>query len=138
MMYPQSNHFLVVQTKIKTFNFFNQVSDNLGIVLGILLKHHTFYTNPNKNWKFHHTYVYCFIFQLKDEILSSYQQIKTLCSQLRQRPRRNSNDSNETSSSSEEVIHSDSLKKGKYKYLLNRDISTSDFQNKRDICSHAS
>ena len=53
-----------------------------------------------------------FIFQLKDEILSSYQQIKTLCSQLRQRPRRNSNDSVETSSSSEEVIHSDSLKKG--------------------------
>ena len=53
-----------------------------------------------------------FYFQLKDEILSSYQQIKTLCSQLRQRPRRNSNDSIETSSSSEEVIHSDSLKKG--------------------------
>jgi hypothetical protein len=53
-----------------------------------------------------------FIFQLKDEILSSYQQITTLCSQLRQRPRRNSNDSVETSSSSEEVIHSDSLKKG--------------------------
>merc|ERR1711971_44890 len=50
--------------------------------------------------------------ELKDEILSSYQQIKTLCSQLRQRPRRNSNDSVETSSSSEEVIHSDSLKKG--------------------------
>ena len=53
-----------------------------------------------------------YLFQLKDEILSSYQQIKTLCSQLRQRPRRNSNDSVETSSSSEEVIHSDSLKKG--------------------------
>ena len=53
-----------------------------------------------------------YLFQLKDEILSSYQQIKTLCSQLRQRPRRNSNDSVETSSSSEKVIHSDSLKKG--------------------------
>ena len=53
-----------------------------------------------------------FIFQLKYEILSSYQQIKTLCSQLRQRPRRNSNDSVETSSLSEEVIHSDLLKKG--------------------------
>ena len=35
-----------------------------------------------------------------------------MCSQLRQRPRRNSSDSVETSSSSEEVIHSDSLKKG--------------------------
>lgn len=53
-----------------------------------------------------------FIFQLKDEILSCYQQIKTLCSQLRQRPRRNSNESVETSSSSEaDVIHTDSLRK---------------------------
>ena len=50
--------------------------------------------------------------QLKEEILSSYQQIKTLCSQLRQRTRRNSNDSLETSSSSEEIVHPDSLKSG--------------------------
>ena len=57
-------------------------------------------------------YICLLYFQLKDEILSSYQQIKTLCSQLRQRPRRNSSDSVETSSSSEEIIHSDSLKKG--------------------------
>ena len=44
--------------------------------------------------------------------MSSYQQIKTLCSQLRQRTRRNSNDSLETSSSSEEIVHPDSLKSG--------------------------
>jgi len=50
--------------------------------------------------------------ELKEEILSSYQQIKTLCSQLRQRTRRNSNDSLETSSSSEEIVHPDSLKSG--------------------------
>ena len=53
-----------------------------------------------------------FPLQLKEEILSSYQQIKTLCSQLRQRTRRNSNDSLETSSSSEEIVHPDSLKSG--------------------------
>ena len=53
-----------------------------------------------------------FIFQAKEEILSSYQQIKTLCSQLRQRTRRNSNESIETSSSSEEIVHPDSLKNG--------------------------
>jgi len=48
----------------------------------------------------------------KEEILSSYQQIKTLCSQLRQRTRRNSNESVETSSSSEEILHTDSIKSG--------------------------
>ena len=50
--------------------------------------------------------------QEKEEILSSYQQIKTLCSQLRQRTRRNSNESVETSSSSEEILHTDSIKSG--------------------------
>merc|ERR1719323_3024907 len=50
--------------------------------------------------------------EAKEEILSSYQQIKTLCSQLRQRTRRNSNESIETSSSSEEIVHPDSLKSG--------------------------
>jgi hypothetical protein len=44
--------------------------------------------------------------------LSSYQQIKTLSGQLRQRTRRNSTDSNQTSSSSEEILHPDSLKAG--------------------------
>lgn len=48
----------------------------------------------------------------KEEVLSSYQQIKTLCGQLRQRTRRNSGDSVATSSSSDELLHPDSLKTG--------------------------
>ena len=57
--------------------------------------------------------IICSKFQIKDEILSSYQQIKTLCSQIRQsRTRRNSNESIETSSSSEEILHPDSLTAG--------------------------
>ncbi len=53
-----------------------------------------------------------FKLQFKDEMLSSYQQIKTICSQLRQRTRRNSSESVETTSSSEEVGHSSALKPG--------------------------